>query len=82
MATNGQALTAEPVETYINGVKKTITKTYYAHGSDVAPYMTTTVDGKSVNDESYKVDWGKVYYVEEGDDGKVKMNDDGTFAVY
>ncbi len=69
-------------ETYINGVKKTITKTYYAHGSDVAPYMTTTVDGKSVNDESYKVDWGKVYYVEEGDDGKVKMNDDGTFAVY
>ena len=69
-------------ETYIGGVKQQITKTYYAHGNDVAPYMTTTPDGKSVDDESYKVEWGNVYYVEEDDEGNVVSNDDGTFEVY
>lgn len=69
-------------ETYRNGVKTTITKTLYGHGNDVAPYMTVTPDGKSVNDESYKVEWGKTYYVEEDDDGKVVSNEDGTFTVY
>lgn len=69
-------------ETYRNGVKAEFTKTVYAHGNDVAPYMTTTPDGVSVNDDRYKVEWGKTYFVEENDEGEVVMKDDGTFDVY
>ena len=79
--TAGQSMTYE-YETYKNGVKTTLSRTVYAHGSDVAPYMTTTPDGLSVNDPSYAVEWNKTYYVEEDANGDVIMNDDGTFPVY
>jgi len=79
---NGQASNEYTFEFYMNGEKTTVTKTLYAYGNTSASYASVTPDGSSVNDDKYKVEWDKVYYVEEDEEGNPVKDDDGNPVLY
>ena len=53
-------------ETYIKGVKTTLTKTLFAHGSSMMPYADFTYDGIEVATLEDPL-WEQTYYVVEGE---------------
>ncbi|MGN0754955.1 MAG: glycoside hydrolase family 3 C-terminal domain-containing protein [Aristaeellaceae bacterium] len=53
-------------QTYIKGVRTTLTRTLYAHGSSMMPYADYTYDGIAVDTLEDPL-WEQTYYVVEGE---------------
>lgn len=77
-----QAVNEYTFEFYKNGEKTTVTKTLYAYGNTSASYASTTPDGSSANDAKYKVEWDKVFYVQEDEEGNAVKDSDGNPILY
>ena len=67
-------------QTYVKGVKKTLTSTIYAHGNNMMPFAEYTPEGVATATME-KPKWGQTYYVKEDADGKVITDDNGYFEV-
>lgn len=67
-------------QTYVNGVKTTLTTTYYAKGGTMMPFGTALPDGTSTSTFTNPL-WEQTYYVLEDENGDVILNDDGYFDV-
>ena len=67
-------------QTYINGVKTTLTTTYYAKGGTMMPFGTALPDGTSTSTFTNPL-WDQTYYVLEDENGDVILNSDGYFDV-
>ncbi len=69
-------------QTYINGVKKSLTETIYCHGNNMMPFSSTLPDGSSLDSGKYKEQkWGQTYYVAEDGNGDPVSDSDGNFEV-
>ena len=66
-------------ETYIKGVKTSLTETLYAHGNNMMPYAATTPDGIDTATLGEQK-WGQTYYVLEDANGTV-LDDNGLPTV-
>ncbi len=67
-------------ETYIKGVKTSITETIYAHGANVMPFSEVLPDGTSTDSFGEQL-WGQTYYVLEDENGEALINDQGVPTV-
>ena len=67
-------------QTYINGVKTTLTTTYYAKGGTMMPFGTALPDGTPTSTFTNPL-WEQTYYVLEDENGDVILNNDGYFDV-
>ncbi|HWT76756.1 MAG TPA: glycoside hydrolase family 3 protein [Mobilitalea sp.] len=67
-------------ETYIKGVKTSLTETIYAHGNNMMPYATTTPDGVDTSTLGEQK-WGQTYYVLEDANGAAVLDDNGLPTV-
>lgn len=61
-------------DTYIDGVKTTLTQTIYAHGNSVMPFADTLPDGGAVA-ELPTYEWDLKYYVLEDGSGNSQLDD-------
>ena len=67
-------------QTYVGGVKTTLSTTYYAKGGTMMPFGTALPDGTSTSTFTTPL-WEQTYYVLEEENGDVVKNDDGYFDV-
>ncbi len=67
-------------ETYINGVKTTLSETIYAHGNNMMPFAEQTPDGIDTQTLSEQK-WGQTYYVLEDENGEAVLDDNGLPTV-
>lgn len=77
LESSGQAETEYTYQTYIKGVKTTLTETLYAKGANMMPFSKQTPDGTDVSGMDFP-EWEKTYYVVEGQtvgDGVPKIVD-------
>ena len=75
LALSGTETMEYSYETYIKGVKTTLTKTIYSKGADMMPFGTATPDGTDVSSLDFP-EWEQVYYVVDGE-----TDDDGLISV-
>ena len=66
LESSGTTETEYTFETYLKGVKTTVTETLYAKGANMMPFASKTPDGTDVTGLDFP-EWEKTYYVVEGE---------------
>jgi beta-glucosidase len=67
LESSGTTETEYTFETYLKGVKTSVTETLYAKGANMMPFASKTPDGTDVSNMDFP-EWEKTYYVVEGQD--------------
>lgn len=78
LESSGKTETPYTFETYIKGVKTSVTETLYAKGANMMPFSAKTPDGIDVSSMDFPV-WDMTYWVVEGEtvgDGVPKIVED------